>query len=184
MKKLIIFLCAATVVLGMMGSARATIFTEVKSLGNVALGQGPASNTGTFDWTHNTPVDPLFGTVNSAVLTVVSRSAGGSNDIISVLGLGNVGSLDTSGGGLIQTDFNIAALFATWVPGDLVDVRLSYNELPDSNRLILTRSRITIDYEPVPVPEPTMNSLLGIVLVGLAGAEVRRRRKNKAVNNS
>ncbi len=38
--------------------------------------------------------------------------------------------------------------------------------------------------DPEPIPEPTTAAPLGIGLVGLAYAEVRRRRKKKEVDNS
>ncbi len=37
---------------------------------------------------------------------------------------------------------------------------------------------------PEPIPEPTTIALIGIGLVGLTGAELRRRRKKKAVDDS
>ncbi len=43
---------------------------------------------------------------------------------------------------------------------------------------------LTVATSHEPIPEPTTVALLGIGLVGLAGAEVRRRRKKKTVNHS
>ncbi len=39
-------------------------------------------------------------------------------------------------------------------------------------------------FSTTPAPEPATIALLGLGMVGLAGAEVRRRRKTKAVGNS
>ncbi len=46
--------------------------------------------------------------------------------------------------------------------------------------LAIRTAQVTIQ----PVPEPATIALLGLGLVGIAGAEVRRRRKKKAVDNS
>ena len=54
-----------------------------------------------------------------------------------------------------------------------------WNSVPNANIGL----RVTGDRHE-PIPEPTTIALLGIGLAGLAGAEVRRRRKKKAVDKS
>ncbi len=54
----------------------------------------------------------------------------------------------------------------------------------DEQEVFHYRIDYLVDSATSPIPEPTTIALLGIGLVGLAGAEVRRRRKKKAVDNS
>ncbi len=92
---------------------------------------------------------------------------------------------------LFEIDFATAVPFGGGSPGVLnldhvssVGIKIGANVTGDENwNPFDWYESFDVDVSPVsgPVPEPATVALLGIGLAGLAGAEVRRRRKKKAV---
>ena len=186
MKKFLTFLCAVTLVLGLVGSASAISFTNTQVL-DVWLGGSGQSNSGTYTWSHDTPADfeVPYDVVNSASLAISALWVDANNETVSVEGIGqgtlrSTGSWDWALGWYGTSNLDIADVFVTWNAGDPLDVALNYTEWPNRNGLHLYSSTFTLDYEngAAPVPEPSTILLMGIGLLGLVGYSRKRSKKS------
>ena len=186
MKKILTFLCAVTLVLGLVGSASAISFTDTESL-DVWLGGYGQPNSGTYTWSHDTPTDfeVPYDVVNSASLAISASFVDANNETVSVEGIGqgtlrSTGSWDWALGWYGTSNLDIADVFVTWNTGDALYVALSYTETPWWNALHLNSSTFTLDYDDgtAPVPEPSTILLMGIGLLGLVGYSRKRSKKS------
>lgn len=176
MKKLIAFLCMATLLVGLAASAQAILHTETIDVGAL-YGADPVTgimplNPGpvTYSWDFTTPADfkVPFDIVTSATVSI------------------EVGWVDTFGDDqfwvetlFVPLDSNTAtytqdvgSLFVAWPSLGTLNCSLDIIEQEQwGGDLKLWESTFTLDYEngTAPVPEPATMLLMGTGLVSLAG---------------
>ncbi len=179
MKKYLMFLCAMALVVGMMGSARAATYTAIEDPNPDQYIGWYESHSWTFDLTDD-GFDPLTQQVTSASVEM---------------------NLSDNDSNLYWWDVELALLIVDtefafdWTPLGSTDITLtSFVTLNASGTVNASVTSLWGDFffldatltaeATEPVPEPATVALLGIGIVGLTGAEVRRRRKKKTVENS
>lgn len=192
MKKFLVCLLSATLVLGIAGFSSALSFTDYKIFGDsgVLIGYGPDS--GSFSWTHSTPADfeGPYDKVNSATITLRALFVDDANDELFADGQ-FVGILQNSSwvwtgwwdGYLNDPTYNIAGVFSNWESGSPLDLTISYNERGWWNGFYLYSSTFKLDYEnsgnsPAPVPEPASMLLFGtgLIVFGFTSKKLKTRK--------
>lgn len=148
----------------------ATIWFDKVDLARTVVGVGTTS------WQHDMPLDlqvpPLSNIVSAKLDIFYSNPFGGA--YISANGdiVGNILSFKFWQSGLDKA-FDITAALVPWTQGTpFLNV-----DVTGAGGVYFAKSELTIDYNPVPAPEPSTMILLGSGLVGLAGWGRKKFRK-------
>ncbi len=187
MKKLIMFLCAVTLVFGMMGTVRALEYTDnISPIENLEAAE-------TYSWTFDITTDgfnPVTQDVTSAVLSMDLRDDDGDNylsfdfEVAYLIGGGVFTGWEVNTGPI---DFTLTS-FTSLSNNGTVDVILgaAFGDfwLDSATLTAQATEPVGSASAPIPNPEPATVMLMGIGIAGILGAGARKRLKKKAVDNS